>query len=123
MRKYHILLLGGDPVMRSALQVSLLMYGFNVTAARDLDDACLCLARSVRSEHFSIELVLTDIHCPEHSADNVHRMLTDRGMSIPTVFIDDSDPDSADHPEHTHWLKRPVRQNELRDLVSRLCGC
>jgi two-component system KDP operon response regulator KdpE len=113
--KSKLLIVDDEPALRKALRTSLTASGFNVSEARDGDEALALLPRT------PVDLVLLDINMPGKSGIEVCRRIRDLSIhtGIVMVTVRDSEEDKVQALESgaDDFITKPYR---LRELVARL---
>ena len=111
----RLLIVDDEPALRKALRTSLTASGFDVSEARNGDEALALLP------HTPVDLVLLDINMPGRSGIEVCRRIRDLSMhtGIVMVTVRDSEEDKVQALEAgaDDFITKPYR---LREMVARL---
>ncbi|MGI8923178.1 MAG: response regulator [Fimbriimonadales bacterium] len=114
-----ILVVDDEPLARQIAAAVLSNDGYEVREAVSADEAFKTL--SLQPEAF--RLLLTDVQMPGQTGIELAKLLVERKIVIPTVFMSGSRPElPKDELQKIGcaFLSKPFRPNELLDVV-RLC--
>ena len=116
----RILVVDDDPASNELVAYFLKSLGYHVAIAADGSRA---LNMDLDDD---IELVILDVHLPQHDGDEILLMLRDRGLSRPVKVLaltaDESDEarESMESAGADGFLTKPVDLDVLREEVTRL---
>lgn len=115
-----VLVVDDDPDMRALLELHLSGSGYRVETAVDGVDALLALGRR------DFDLVLSDINMPNLDGVKLLEMITQKGISVPTIFVTGEDDDDLEAQVLSYgaadYIRKPVRKDAMLLRVKRAIG-